>query len=157
MPRFISIAVCLLLAVMSAGCDGIATGEKVRSETVSETANGGYGPVRLSLTPQMSPVALNLRAEHGINAADAGKWNTYLATLTFNGREVASSKFNINYSGTVDGQPGAPFILQNMLTAKIVDAGDYELTVRPVRPNSFRLSNVSVEVRRNVQGNANLR
>jgi hypothetical protein len=81
----------------------------------------------------------------------------YLATLRYGGREVAASKFNINYPGSVDGQPGAPYTLQNMLTAKIVEAGDYELTVVPVKPNDIKLLNVRVDVRRNVEGNANLR
>ena len=152
-----SIAASMLLAAMLAGCDGVITGEKASSEAVTETANGGYGPIKLSLTPQMSPVAVNLRAEHGISATDAGKWNTYLATLRHNGREVAASKFNINYPGSVDGQPGAPYTLQNMLTAKIAEAGDYELTVVPVKPNDIKLINVRVEMRRNVEGNANLR
>ncbi len=157
MSHRISIAGCLLLAAIFVGCDGVATGEKVYSEAISESANGGYGPVKLSLTPQMSPVAVNLRAEQAINAADAGKWNTYLATLSFNGHEVAASKFNINYSGTADGQVGTPYALQNMLTAKIVEAGVYELTVVPVKPNQIKLTNVRIEMRRNVQGNANLR
>jgi hypothetical protein len=157
MPRYISIAVGLLLVATFAGCDGVATGEKAFSESVTESANGGYGPVRLSLTPQMSPVAVNLRAEHGINATDAGKWNTYLGTLTLNGREVAASKFNINYAGTSDGQVGAPYILQNILTAKIIEAGDYELMIVPTKPNDFKLTSARVELRRNVVGNANLR
>lgn len=153
----IPIAGSILLAAILMGCDGVATGEKAYSEAVTESANGGYGPIKLSLTPQMSPVALNLRAEHGIGPTDAGKWNTYFATLRFNGREVAASKFNINYSGSADGQPGAPYTLQNMLTAKIVEAGEYELTVVPIKPNDIKLTSVRVEMRRNVEGNANLR
>jgi hypothetical protein len=147
----------MMFAAIFSGCDGVATGDKALSVEVTEAGNGGYGPIKLALTPQMSPVALNLRAEHGISPANAGKWNTYLATLTFNGREVAASKFNINYSGDTDGQVGAPYALQNMLTAKIAEAGDYELTVVPIKPNDIKLNNVRVEMRRNVEGNANAR
>ncbi len=157
MSKRIPIAVCVLLVAIFAGCDGVATGDKMYSEPVSESVNGGYGPIKLSLTPRMSPVAVNLRAEHAINGTDAGKWNSYLATLTFNGREVAASKFSINYSGEVDGQPGAPYILKNMLTARVVEAGDHELTVVPIKPNAIKLTNVRIEMRRNVEGNANLR
>ena len=157
MQRRTQIATCFLLIVVLAACDGIVTGEKASSEAVTETANGGYGPITLSLTPQMSPVAINLRVEHGINAADAGKWNAYLATLQLKGREVAASKFQINYSGSADGQAGAPYLLQNMLTASVEEAGDYQLTVVPIRPVEFKLTNVRVEMRRNVTGNANLR
>lgn len=157
MTKCISVAACALLIAMFAGCDGVATGDKMYSEPVTESANGGYGPVKLSLSPQMSPVAVNIRAEHGIDGTKAGKWNSYLATLTFNGREVAASKFNINYAGDVDGQPGAPYILKNMLTAKVAEAGDYELTVVPIQPNAIKLTNVRIEMRRNVEGNANLR
>lgn len=147
----------MMFAAIFSGCDGVATGEKALSVEVAEAVNGGYGPIKLALTPQMSPVALNLRAEHGISAASAGKWNSYLATLTFNGREVAASKFKINYSGDADGQAGAPYALQNMLTAKVAEAGDYELTVVPIKPNDVKLTNVRVEMRRNVEGNANAR
>ena len=131
--------------------------KKTASVEVTETAKGGYGPITLSLTPQMSPVAINLRVEHGINATDAGKWNAYLATLQLKGRELAASKFQINYSGSIDGQAGTPYQLQNMLTSRVEEAGDYVLTIVPVRPVEFKLTSVRVEMRRNVAGNANLR
>ena len=61
------------------------------------------------------------------------------------------------FSTHEDGEylPLAP--LQNMLTAKIVEAGEYELTVVPIKPNDIKLTSVRVEMRRNVEGNANLR
>lgn len=149
----------LLLALV--GCDGLISGEKVFSQPVTENARGeakgGYGPITIALTPDMAPVALNLRVEHGIDANLAGKWNQYLATLSFKGREVAASKFQINYSGNADGQAGAPYILQNMLTAKVAEAGDYVLTVTPIKANDVKLTSVRVEMRRNVEGNANAR
>jgi hypothetical protein len=147
--------------LMLAGCDGLITGEKVLSQPVSESTQGetkgGFGPITLALTPDMTPVALNLRVEHGIDGTLAGKWNHYLATLTFKGREVAASKFQINYSGNADGQAGVPYILQNMLTAKVAEAGDYVLTIVPLKANEIKLTSVRVEMRRNVEGNANAR
>lgn len=148
---------CCLVVLSLAACDGIATGQKTMSVVATDNVMGGYGPMKLQLTPQMSPLALNMRAEHGINPADVGKWNAYIATLTFNGREVAASKFHINYTGSADGQPGAPSILQNMLTARITEAGDYELTIAPTKTNEVKLTNVKIEMRENVQGNANAR
>ncbi len=149
------------LLLLLLGCDGLVTGEKVFSQAVTENAQGevkgGYGPITLALTPDMTPVALNLRVEHGIDGNLAGKWNHYLATLSFKGREVAASKFQINYSGNADGQAGVPYILQNMLTARVAEAGDYVLTIMPIKANDIKLTSVRVEMRRNVEGNANAR
>jgi hypothetical protein len=56
----------LLAAVLAmTACEEIFTGEAVQSMNVSENGEGGYGPVRLALTPEMSPVAINFRARHG--------------------------------------------------------------------------------------------
>ncbi|HEX4857999.1 MAG TPA: hypothetical protein VFV17_03200 [Usitatibacteraceae bacterium] len=150
-------AAALAIALALAACDGLITGEKALSLPVEVNAQGGYGPLRLALTPDQSPVALNLRAEHAVNIADQVKWNSYIATLTFNGREVAAGKFTINYQGGPEGQPGAPQILQNMLTARVAEAGDYELVVAPIKPIEVKLSNVRIEMRAKVEGNANLR
>lgn len=148
----------LLAGVLAmTGCDEIATGEKAQSLAVSEDAAGGYGPVVLSLTPDMAPVALNFRAEHGDDPAEVGKWNSYRATLSLGGREVAAGQFNLNHTGTPDSPEGSPSLLTNMLTAYPDEVGEYELTITPTKPVEVKLSGTRVEVRRNVRSDNVLR
>ncbi len=134
-----------------AGCDEIATGEKAQSLAVSENDAGGYGPAALSLTPDMAPVALNFRAEHGDDPAEVGKWNSYRATLSLGGQEVAAGQFNINHTGTLDAPQGSPYLLKNMLTVHPAEAGEYELVITPTKPVEVKLSGTRIEVRRNVR------
>ena len=89
----------LLASVLAmTGCDEIVTGEKAQSVAVSENDAGGYGPILLALTPDMAPVAINFRAEHGDDPAELGKWNSYRATLSLDGQQVAAGQFNINHT-----------------------------------------------------------
>ncbi len=145
------------LAVFLGACDGIATGEKAQTIPVTANSNGGYGPITITLTPEMAPVAMNFRVQHGIDPAEVGKWNAYRASVTKGGQEIAGAEFKINYTGGSESQPGAAFILQNMLTARPGEAGDYELTITPTKPVEVKLTSTQVEVRRNVAGNANSR
>lgn len=140
----------LAAALVIAGCEELVTGEKVEAVAVSENDNGGYGPVLLTLTPDMAPVALNFRAEHGSDPAELDKWNTYRAVLTQNGQEVASGSFHVNHTGTADFPQGAPYQLQHMLTAYPGAPGDYFLSITPTKPVEIRLSGTQIEVRRNV-------
>ncbi len=132
-------------------CEGTSTGEKAESIAVDINAQGGYGPIKVNLTQAMSPVALNLRAEHGIDASQAGEWNAYRITLTRAGALVDSADFSINYTGTADGQMGVAYQVKTMLIVPIGDAGDYDLVVTPTKPNTVKITSAKVEIRRNVQ------
>jgi hypothetical protein len=134
-----------------AGCDGIVTGEPAHTLPLSENSEGGYGPIPFSLTPDMSPVALNFRAEHGDDPSEIGKWNAYRATLSKDGREIASGAFNINHTGSPDSPGGAPFIVRTMMTVSPTESGDYALSITPTKPVEVRLSGTQLEVRRNVR------
>lgn len=144
-------------ALVMSGCDGLTTGDKVQSIPVKENGTGGYGPVTLTLSPDMSPVAINFRAEHGDDPAEIGKWNAYRATLSKDGQDIATGQFNINHTGTLDSPQGSPYLLRNMLTAWPHEAGHYELNISPTKPVEVKLSDARVEVRRNVRGDDNLR
>lgn len=147
--------VCFLpvaaLLIALAGCDGITTGEEVGTLPLTENSAGGYGPVTVRLTPDMSPVAFNFRAEHGSDPSEVNRWNSYLATLSRDGREVAAGKFNINHTGSEDSPMGAPYIMRTMLTAWPEQAGDYTLTITPTKPVEVKLVRTQIEVRRNVR------
>ena len=147
----------LTALLVMAGCDGLTTGDKVLSLPLKENDTGGYGPVTLSLSPDMSPVAINFRAEHGGDPAEIGKWNAYRATLSKDGQTIASGEFNLNHTGTPDTPQGSPYLLRNMLTAWPREAGNYELDITPMQPVEVKLSDARVEVRRNVRGDDNLR
>lgn len=154
--RDIFLLPCLVAAFFIAGCDGLATGEHAQTIPVSENSGGGYGPVTLSLTPEMAPVAINFRAQHGDDPAEVGKWNTYRAVLSKDGHPIASGMFNINNTGTPDTPEGAPYILRNMLTAWPDEAGDYDLVISPTKPVEVKLMDTQVVIRRNVQGDVNV-
>lgn len=155
--RSLLIPTLMAAALAMAGCDELATGEKLQSVSVSENEAGGYGPVLLALTPEMSPVAINFRAEHGDDPAEIGKWNAYRAALSKDGQEVASGQFNLNRTGTTDAPQGAPYLLHNMLTVRPSEAGDYELVITPIKPVEVRLTATQIEVRRNVRSDDALR
>jgi hypothetical protein len=154
--RDILLLPCLVAVFSLAGCDGLATGEHAQTLPISENSGGGYGPVALSLTPEMAPVAINFRAQQGDDPAEVGKWNSYRAVLSKDGHPIASAMFNINNTGTPDTPEGAPYILRNMLTVWPAEAGDYDLVISPTRPVEVRLMDTQVVIRRNVRGDANL-
>jgi len=147
---FIIPALAAALLVL-AGCEKFVTGEVVQSVAVSEDETGGYGPVVLTLTPDMSPVAINFHAEHGDDPSELDKWNSYHATLSKDGQLVAAGQFNVNHSGSIDSPQGSRYLAQNMMTVRPSEAGDYELVITPTKPIEVKLSDTQVEVRRNVQ------
>lgn len=147
--------VCFLpvaaLLIALGGCEGIMTGEEVETLPLTENSDGGYGPVTITLMPDMSPIALNFRAEHGSDPSELNHWNSYLATLSRDGREVAAGEFNINHTGSEDSPMGAPYIMRTMLTAWPEQPGDYTLTITPTKPVEVKLMRTQIELRRNVR------
>lgn len=141
----------LLAALTLSGCEEIVTGEPADTIAVSENAAGGYGPVTLTLAPDMAPAAINFRAEHGTDPAELNKWNSYRAVLSHNGQPVAAGAFNVNHTGTIDSPQGAPYLVEHMLTVYPPLAGNYELSITPTKPVEVALSRAEVQVRRNVQ------
>ncbi|HMM54737.1 MAG TPA: hypothetical protein PKC23_06950 [Candidatus Desulfobacillus sp.] len=134
-----------------AGCEAIFTGATVETRALEAEAGGGFRPVTFRLEPEMSPVALNFRAELGNHPEEAGKWNAYAATLTRDGATVASGSFNVNYTGTVELPPANPDLVMVMLTTPVENGGEYQLTIRPLGPVEVTLQNPRVELRRNVE------
>lgn len=143
--------------VALAGCDGIATGEQAGTIPLNANTAGGFEPVAIQLTPEMSPVAFNFRAEHGDDPAEVGKWNSYRATLSRDGQPVASSPFSINHTGSPDAPAGAPYMVQNLFTVWPETTGVYTLEIVPAGPVEVTLTHADIELRRNVRGDDNLR
>jgi hypothetical protein len=141
----------LFLVLGLAGCDGLFTGEHVTRFALQPVAGGGYAPIRLSLGPEMNPVALNFSAEYTVNPAEAGQWNSYVATLSRNGRAIATGAFSINNNTTPDAPAGAPSVSQTMMVVDAPETGDYDLSIVVSGPVRVTLAKPNVELRSKVQ------
>ena len=154
-----SLAILGTLAVLAAsltGCEGVTTGSEV-AKVALQPAEGGergaYAPVKFTLSPDMNPLAFNLRADFALEATEFGKWNSYRAVLTQGGSIVATRNININHP-QASAQGDAPPPTGTIHTLFYVDlsgAGEYELTITPTKPVAITLKEPSVDVRRNVQ------
>ncbi|NWG39751.1 MAG: hypothetical protein HXY27_07280 [Hydrogenophilaceae bacterium] len=141
----------VLAAFVLAGCEGVTTGERDFQIPVAASEDGSFGPVLIKLSPDMSPVAINFKAQHGDDPAEIGKWNSYRASLSRNGSVVASGSFNINHSGTIDSPMGATYVTQTMLKVMSPETGEYELHILPLKPVEVTLTHTEIEVRKNIQ------
>lgn len=146
-----SVGWAVLAAFVLAGCEGVTTGERDFLIPVAASEDGSFGPVLIQLSPDMSPVAINFKAQHGDDPNEIGKWNAYQASLSRNGTIVASSVFNINHTGTIDSPMGATYVTQTMLRVISPEAGEYELRVTPAKPVEVTLTHTDIEVRKNIQ------
>lgn len=135
------------------GCDGLFTGDSVARFPLVADAGGGYAPFKVTLGPEMNPVALNLQAGYAANAAEAGKWNSYRATLTRAGVTVASGTFTVN--NTSDPlSPSAQTVSRTMLVVDAAEVGDYELKIDATAPVGVTLEKPQLELRRNIRREA---
>jgi hypothetical protein len=144
------LGVMMFAGMLGAGCDALFTGEKVaRFPLTAETA-GGYVPLTITLGPDMNPVALNLQAEYAASATEAGKWNSYRATLTKSGAPVGTGDFRIN--NTSDPMsPSAQVVSRTMIVIDVKEVGDYELKIDALAPAAVTLGKPQVELRRNIR------
>jgi hypothetical protein len=138
-------------AFLLGACEGVLTGTTAETRPLEADAGGGYKPVAVTLTAEMSPVALNFRAELGNHPHETGKWNAYQASLSRGGQVVASRDFNVNYTGSVEYPPPNPVQAITMLTWRVAESGEYTLSIRPLKAAEVALQNPHLEVRRNVQ------
>lgn len=143
-------AALLLPLVLLAGCDGLFTGAQVTRFPLQQ-AGAGYAPVTLTLGPEMNPVALNFAAEYTVNPAEAGKWNSYVATLSYKGQAIASRPFNVNNSNSPDAPSGAASVAHTMMIVEVAETGDYELRISATAPAGITLAKPNLELRRNIQ------
>jgi hypothetical protein len=149
------VLVSALLAITGwlAGCEGVITGTEVARVPLQTGADGAYTPVRFNLAPDMNAVAVNFRADFSQNPTEFGKYNTYRATLSKDGSVAAMRTININHP-VANPQGSASPPTQTVYTLFYVDvqsAGEYELTITPVKPVEISLSNAQVDARRNVR------
>jgi len=146
-PTFALLAAATLFV---AGCEGLYTGSEVARMPLEQTADGAFAPVKLQLSPDMNPIALNMHGETVANAIEGGHWNTYAATLARNGSAVASARFNVNNTGSVESAHGGAF-QQTMLVVSVPEAGEYELVIALAKPREITVNGALVAVRKNTQ------
>ena len=139
----------LVLSLLAAACDGLFTGEQVARFPLQVRA-GGYAPLTVTLGPDMNPIALNLQAAYAANAVEAGKWNSYRATLSKSGAPVATGTFQVNNTSTPMSE-SAQVISRTMLVIEVAEVGDYELLIDLTAPVAVTLENPQLELRRNIR------
>lgn len=139
-----------------AGCEGITTGTEIARVALQPAASGErgtYAPVKFTLSPDMNPLAFNLRADFMPDATEFGKWNAYQARLTQNGNPVATRTFNVNHpQSSAQGEAPPPTAtVHTLFYVDVPGSGEFELTITPTKPVLITLKEPSVDARRNVQ------
>ena len=138
-----------LLLLLSA-CEGLFTGTGEIRQPLTEAEDGSFAPVRLALSPEMNPLAVNFHGETVPSPLESGRWNDYRATLTLAGATIASGTFSINNAGAPRHEQGGAFA-QTMFYVTVPQAGEYKLTIAPTKPKEITIQAPRVEVRKHVQ------
>ncbi len=150
------VAVLGVVAGLLAGCEGTITGTEVTNVALQPaeppTQRGDYAPVKLNLSTDMNPVAINFRADFSQDATEFGKWNTYRVALTHNGNTVASRNMNVNHpqSNSQGDAPPPTGTVHTLFITDLQSSGEFELTITPVNAVVVTLKDARVDVRRNV-------
>jgi len=143
------------LLVFLAGCDGLIGGEEAARIPLRPVAGGGYMPVRILLKPEMNPVAFTLHADFDWgNRAEGGRWNSYRATLSADGKVIHAQDFQINspeYSNPVESSPPPTSLLQPMMRVDLPVAAEYEMKIVSLKPATVTLNAPQLVVRINVR------
>ena len=147
--RFRSLCACAAVLVL-AGCEGLFTGSRDSVHPLTQDADGSFAAVRLTLDPQMNPIAFNLKGSTVASLPESGRWNSYRATLLLNGAPIATGNFNVNNRGDKDTAEGGGFAA-TMLIVSVPQAGEYELSVQVAKPKEITIESAQLEVRRNVE------
>lgn len=151
-----AVVVLGLLAGLLAGCEGAITGTEIARVALQPAASGergAYAPVKFNLSPEMNPVAFNLRADFTQEATEFGRLNSYRAVLTQNGATIATRNFNVNHpqSNAQGDAPPPSGLVHTLFYVDVQTSGEYELTIAPAKPVDITLKEASADARRNVQ------
>jgi hypothetical protein len=138
------------LILLLGGCEGLFTGARESVHPLTQIEDGSFTPVRLDLTPEMNPIAFNLRGSTVAAHAEMNRWNSYRATLSLDGAPIATGSFNINNPGSNEMPQGGDFA-HTMLIVSVPQAGSYELSVMVAKPKEITIESPRLEVRRNVE------
>ena len=151
MKRLFLAAAAALIGASLLGCVGTVTGTKALTVPLQAEATGGFAPIKITLTPDMSPVAHNFRAEQTLAPSEAGKWNRYSAVLSQNGNVRAQGEFNFNYTGSGDTSQGSTEQTQTMMMFTLAESGEFDLAIKPIKAIEVTVNNARLEARKNSQ------
>lgn len=146
---FALVAACVA-ALLVAACEGLFTGARESIHPLAQQEDGSFAPVRITLDPEMNPIAFNLKGATVDSPLESGRWNAYRATLLLEGAAVATGQFNVNNTGT-DQMPQGGTFATTMLIASVPRAGEYELKIELAKPKEVTVESPQLEVRRNVE------
>jgi hypothetical protein len=144
--RLLVAAACVMLVA----CEGLVSGDQASTHALTQNADGGFEPITLDLTPEMTPVAINFKGMTVANLAENSRWNTYDARLAHGDTVVATKTVTINNTGAGNHPQGGAFA-HTLFFVTIPEAGEYRLTLEPARPREITIEEPSIEVRRNTQ------
>jgi hypothetical protein len=149
-PPRIAAALVLGGLIALAGCEGLFSGTRESVQPLNQHWDGAFEPVRLNLTPDMNPIAFNLKGTTVARPEEGRRWNAYQAVLSLDGAQVASGRFNVNNPGTREDPQGGDFAT-TMLYASVPRTGTYELVIQPLKPKEITIESPQLEVRRQVE------
>ena len=152
---FAAVALWGLVVGRLGGGEGVTTGTEVARVALQPVASGergAYAPVKFTLSPDMNPVAFNLRADFSLVATEFGLWNAYRAVLTQSGATIATRNFNVNHPQASPQAEAPPptGLVHTLFYVDVPASGEFELTIVPTKPAEITLKGPSVDVRRNV-------
>ena len=140
----------LLSCLLVGGCEGLFTGTRDSKHPLAQAADGSFAPVKLKLSPDMNPIALNIHGSTITSSAESGLFNSYSATLSLDGQTVATGTFHINHPGSRSSDQGSAF-RQTMLFVTVTQSGEHELRIVPSKPKEITIEAPMLEVRRNTR------
>ena len=71
----LGLALACAAAVFLAACEGLFTGARESIHPLTQQQDGGFAPVRITLDPEMNPIAFNLKGATLDSPSEAGRWN----------------------------------------------------------------------------------
>ena len=150
MPGCLRYACALLAVFVLAGCEGLFTGSRESVQPLAQAEDGSFAAVRLTLDPQMNPMAFNLKGSTVASLPESGRWNSYRASLLLDGAPIATGSFNVNNRGDKDTAEGGSFAT-TMMIVSVPQAGEYELSIQVAKPKEITIESPQLEIRRNVE------
>jgi len=142
------------LSVFVAGCDGLIGGEEAARIPLQASADGGYAPVRILLKPEMNTVVFSLHADFVWGKHDeAGKWNSYRATLSTGSKVVHMQEFQVNSPEKPNASSSSPpsSLQQPVLRVDVPAEAEYEIAIASLKPVAVTLNAPQLVVRINVR------
>jgi hypothetical protein len=115
----------------------------------AQAAGGGYGPLLITLTPEMNPVVLVVHAQAQWRGHEYGPLrNRYSAVLYTGELPVAERRFELTAMAVESHFQTYRVPLSSF---EVPIAGEYRLLVAEAAPRDLQVDKLELEIRRNVR------